>query len=193
MAQLQISLSRGHKLAERLKQRATEQSNEAVKLSQAVTLRGVGGAAHIEKLAAQGELALAALVSADRYLGALAKLRTRIGAENDVRGVSRMLAELDALNRRIGTLKSMLNHGRGGDVSPQALADYKPLSGGDSVFGNNGVSVAILNAEQLATLEKSLAELQRAAFALSDQIAEANAGRFAVELDDDIAAEITGA
>lgn len=192
MAQLSISLSRAHKIAERIKARMGELFSEAAGLAAVQNVTGVSGDAQVAKLSEQGARALEVFSRAEKFSVELAALRARIGAENQERGVNAMLARLEGYNRLVANLKSLINQGKAAGIAPAELAGYKPLT--DSTrFGAIAVSVVVLKAEQVAQLEQRLAQAQREAFALSDQIAEANAARFTVELADDIAAEVTGA
>jgi hypothetical protein len=192
MAQLSISLSRAHKIAERIKTRMGELFSEAAGLAAVQNVTGVSGDAQVAKLSEQGARALEVFGRAEKFSAELAALRARIGAENQERGVNAMLARLEGYNRIVANLKALINQGKAAGITPAELAGYKPLTE-SSRFGAIAVSVVVLKAEQLAQLEQRLAQVQREAFALSDQIAEANAARFTVELADDIAAEVTGA
>lgn len=192
MAQLQVTLSRAHKIAERLKARISELLSEANALSAPVHVTGLTGSEQVQRLQAQGDKALAVLASADHYARALTALRAAIGHENEARGISAMLAELDGVNRLLGARKELLNNVKENGLAPGELATYKPISPNErGLLG--GVTVQVLQAAHREQLEASQAALQRQSFALSDRIAEANAARFSVELSDDIVAEVTGA
>lgn len=191
MATLQITLSRAHKIAERLKQKIGEMHAEAVSQARTVTVTGVTGDSQVQRLVEQGERAMALTARADRFIVALAALRAQIGAQNEARGISAMLAELEGVNRRLAHRKVLLAHVRDDGIAPQDLMSYKPISP-DSRAMMGGVSVSVLDAAKGVALNTEVSALQREAFAMSDRIAEANAMRFAVELDDDIAAEVTG-
>lgn len=190
MTQLTVSLSRAHKIAERIKTQMHELSSAATTLMGNQTVSGVGGAAQLAKLqgmAAQGALALD---TALQYSDALAKLRAAIGAENQARGINAMLAELEAHNRAIGLLKNVLASTTAKAISPAELAEYKPLNASAL---HASIAVTVMSPEQVQDLAERLAKTQRDAFALSDRIAEANAKPFTLELPDDIAAVVTGA
>ena len=190
MAQLQISLSRAHKVAERIKTRMGELFAEAQSRASVQTLTGVTDL-QVSKLQSAGREALELNARAEKFALALAKLRAAIGAENHVRGINAMLAELDALNRIVANKKAMLVHAKADGIAPQDLATYKPLVENRSY--SLGVTVTVLDAESAQGLAESLAAAQRDVFSLSDRIAEANAARFTFELDDDVASEVTGA
>lgn len=192
MAQLSISLSRAHKIAERIKARMNELFTEALTLGSLQNVSGVTGEAQVTKLAEQGARAVDALARAEKYSVAHAELRASIGRENDSRGIDAMLARQQHLNRVVSNLKALIAQGKTSGITPAELGSYKPLAESNR-FGHTVVGVVVLTAGQVAELEQRLAQVQRDAFALSDQVAEANAARFTLELDDEIAAEVSGA
>ena len=192
MAQLSISLSRAHKIAERIKARMTELFTESLNQGSLQSVSGVTGEAQVTKLAEQGARAVEALARAEKYSAAHAELRASIGRENDARGIDAMLARQQHLNRVVSNLKALIAQGKATGITPAELASYKPLAESNR-FGASVVGVVVLTTAQVAELEQRLAQVQRDAFALSDQVAEANAARFTLELDDEIAAEVSGA
>jgi hypothetical protein len=189
MTQLTISLSRAHKIAERIKTRMNELAAEATALMGNQSVSGVGGEAQITKLQGMATKGMAALDQALVYSEAFAKLRSAIGAQNQSRGINEMLAELESLNRTMGTLKTVLSSTSAKAIAPSELAEYKPLNTSNM---HASIAVAVLAPEQVNYLTDRHAKAQREAFALSDRIAEANAKSFTVDLPDDIAAVVTG-
>lgn len=189
MAQLTISLSRAHKIAERIKTRMSELSAEATTLMGNQTVSGVGGEAQIAKFHDMASRGAEALEQALKYSAAFAHLRAAIGIENEARGINVMLADLEALNRAMGMFKNILGATTTKAIAPAELGSYKPLNA-SSVMSS--IAVSVLTAEQAKDLTERHAKAQREAFALSDRIAEANAKSFVVELADDIAAVVTG-
>jgi hypothetical protein len=190
MTQLTVSLSRAHKIAERIKARMTELAAEAATLMGNQTVSGVGGEAQQAKLQGMAAQGAAALDQALQYSDALATLRAAIGAENQARGINAMLAELEALNRTMGMLKNVLSSTSAKAITPAELAEYKPLSTSSM---HASIAVTVMTAEQVKDLTERHAKAQREAFALSDRIAEANARSFTLALPDAVAAVVTGA
>jgi hypothetical protein len=190
MAKLEITLSRAHKIAERLKTKATELGAESERLAHSVVISGKapGQAA---RLAEQGAKAIAAADAAEKRLRAVAAVRAAIAGENQKRGINAMLSNSDAVNKAIATRKSILETAKDGNVTVFEFADYTPLA--EDAYGSGSVRVNMFTDAQREKLAGELAALQREAFGLADQVAEANAARFTIELDDDIAAEVTGA
>ena len=191
MATLQITLSRTHKISERLKARATEFFKEALILGQVARESGSSGESHVQRLTEQGQKALALSEKAERYSRITAEVRAVIGRENETRGINALLARLDAVNRILAHKKELLEQAKSAGIAPAELLTFKPLAGSDSRF-NSVIQVKVLDDAAQQVLEKSVAALQREAFQLADQVAEANAARLTLTLDDDIAAEVTG-
>lgn len=186
---LTVSLSRAHKIAERIKTRMNELFAEATALMGNQTVGGVGGLAQVEKLEGMAAKGLVVFEQALQYSGAFAQLRAAIGAENEKRGVSAKMAELEALNRAMGAIKAILSASPANSITPAELGDYKPLN---TAAMRASISVAVMTPEQVKDLKGRQAQLQREAFALSDRINELNAPAFAIELPDIIGAEVTG-
>ena len=191
MATLQITLSRTHKISERLKARATEFFKEALTLGQVARESGSSGESHVQRLTEQGQKALALSEKAERYSRITAEVRAVIGRENETRGINALLARLDAVNRILAHKKELLEQAKSAGIAPAELLTFKPLAVSESRF-NSGIQVKVLDDAAQQVLEQSVAALQREAFQLADQVAEANAARLTLTLDDDIAAEVTG-
>ncbi len=190
MTRIDVSLARTHKIAERLKTRASELFKEAQANAQVTHVNGTTGDSHVQRLAAQGQKAIELSARGERYLRAAATVRAAIGRENQARGINDLLAQLDAVNRLAAHKKELLEQAKADGIEPSELAVYKPLNGSEARYG--GIAVNVLGAQARTELESAVSTLQREAFQLSDRIAEANAARMALELDEDIALEVTG-
>lgn len=187
---LSVSLTRAHKVAERLKAQASLLLQEASTAAGASRLTGVSPG-QLERLRHQGEAVEQALAQAQRYLRAAAYVRIVIGRENEARSISAKLARMDAVKSLVNAIKLLLSNARGGALELGEIADYKPLSSDNSSYSLPSVNVVSVAARE--RIQADLLALQREAVLLSDEIAEANAARVLLELDDDLAAFATGA
>lgn len=185
-----ITLTRAHKIAERLKTQANQLLQEAVTAASAATVSGTS-VSQVDRLRTRGETVSPTLAEAQRYLMANAAVRAVISRENETRGISAKLARLDAVNKMLATSKSVLEAAQRGTLMLHELSEYKPLSNEGLAYG--GLSVNVVNEQTLEAVKASVASLQREAVLLADEIAEANAARVSFELDDDLAAFATGA
>lgn len=187
---LKVSLSRAHKIAERLKEHAQEHQREAARLAAATSVTGVAGESQLSRLRAQSAQALARLAQADQYWNALSQVRAAIGAENEARGINAMLAELDATQKRVAIRKDMLSRADDSAMPLQELASFQPLNPDTRMYG--GVTVRMLDEAGTAQVRQELKELQRQAVALSDQIASANAASVSLTLPEAVAEDVAG-
>ena len=194
MAKVEISASRLHKVAERLKVIANEALSTSQRLSQNVILTGVGGESQVERLKGQAEEARVAGSKGERYLRECSRVRVLIGKHNEEHGVNALMAQLDVVNKLIVHKKFLLEQAKQvGAIAPEELLDYKVVVNSESRYGgSSGVSVNVLGASGVSALEEELSALQREAFVLSDKMAELNAKRISVELDDGVAKEVLG-
>lgn len=188
---MEITLSRAHKIAERLKQIIAEQTAEVQRLVAVQRLRGTTSHDQ-ERLRERAQKAFECASKAERFSQALAKLRAAISKENEARGISEQLARLEAINRVIALKKGMVTAADQEGISIDALASYTPLGSGGSITSTPWIDVVVLDRQAREKIEADLKQLQKEAFALSDQIAEANAKRFTIEFEEEVTAEVTG-
>lgn len=187
-----MTLSRAHKVAERLRIKVTEAAQTAVAGLGVIRVDGVGGDAQLASLAESRQKALEALGTHAQYNQALQDVRAAVGRANAVSGVSDLLAEQEAIARRIKLLRDILGASSAIAIQPEELAAYRPLTQARDIYsrGETGVPVTLLPAEVRAALESDLNALQKQQFAVSDKVADANATRIALDLPDDMAADL---
>ena len=188
MAQLKISLSRAHKIAERLKTQIADLQKNALDKSANLSVNGFSGSAQVERIAQNGVTAMADLDAARVLGGALAHVRACIAKANEERGINKLLASIDVLNKEAAILKGMLANAESNALPLAELESYKPLKAESFL---SSLQVQVMSAEQRDQLKARTAEVGKKLIALSDSVAEANAAFFVLELDDKIAAEVT--
>lgn len=191
MTTISVSLTRAHKIAERLKTQASQLMSEATAAASAARIASVPGESQLARLKAQGASAVELSSKAARFLRACATVRAIISRENEARGIGAKLAKLDAVNKLAAHSKELLETAKGGQLELNELAEYKPLAN-ESAYASM-TTVNVVDAANRASIQEEAARLQREAMQLSDEIAEANAARLSFELDDDLAAFATGA
>ena len=178
-----VSVSRLHKLAERLKAKIVELNVEAASALGTSTWRGPVTVSQVSRVTARAVDGVTSLRSAERLSRELARIRSIVAVQNERLGISAKLALQESLNRQLTALKNLLTES--GEIRVDALEV------GQST-GDYGMAVSALSQEHLQELKAAIARIQREIFGLSDEVAEANATRVELELDEDIAALITG-
>lgn len=178
--QVTASISRLHKLVERIKKRISELNATS---TAALAVRSWSIAPTEEGLArvkAQTAKGLDAAQRAIVLTRQLADVRGFISAHNERLGVSARLALIDGLNQQLTQVKNLIQSSST-DTSIEDLSPATIITGyGLSTNVTTGADIAILIGIQ-ESLEK---EINRA----SDQNADANATRVTVDLPDEIAA-----
>ena len=91
MTTIEISLSRAHKIGERLKTRGTELFNEAFSMAKASQIAGTSGEQQIARLAEKAARAMQLHAESERYMRAAAAVRAAISRENSARGIDKLL------------------------------------------------------------------------------------------------------
>lgn len=192
MKTIKVSLSRAHKIVERLKVHNTEllASVESLSVPAHVNVRLVGGNAEaVKRYEARGSEVLEQLQQVEALARAGAYVRDVIARENVRRGISEKLSRLEAANKMVGALKNLsgLRHPADLEFSdlPSLLANAKDEEA-------LSVRLNLLTPEHRNHLKQKLSALTREAVVLSDEVAEANAAPVELTLEDDIAALAMG-
>ena len=185
--EVQVTLSRAHKVAERLKGLMNEQGQIAQQSLQDTNVSGVTGATQITALTDKSLKGFEALSTYARYNEVFANLRMAIGKANVANGVSDLLAKQEALSRSVGLLQNVLGRVDFNAIQPSQLVDYKPVVVNERSMREPTVSVAMLTAEQRKHVEEQLAAGKKAIFVISDKVADANATKIKFDLEPDLA------
>lgn len=186
--EIKITLSRAHKVAERLKGLLAEQSAIACQNLSDVSITLSSGGSQYPALVARTAAGLAAVTAYNRFNKVLGELRGFVGKVNAAAGVSDLLTQQETLSRQLGFLKSLLEQSTGdvNAIQPSQLEFYKPLVV-DRPLREPSVMVSLLPETHRKELEMAVAEAKKALFIVSDKVADANATKVAITLDEDMA------
>lgn len=188
MQVLDVTLSRAHKIAERLKDLMKDSLADAESQSEAKSFTGAPAPSELAVLSTRGASVLAALTAATSYSLEWAKVRSAIARENQKRGIDRMLADLERLNKLIITYKQV--------VAATKAEGWLPSEVAQGTFDANAGRYLTVNVMRESATSGEIAQalqgLQSRVIQLSDEIAEANAPRVKLELPDAIARVVTG-
>lgn len=193
--QVSVTLSRAHKIAERLKERINDIQMEirVAGCVQSISRFDKPTQGQLDKLKASGQKVLTLSTQLDGYLDALTEVRQAIGVANHVCGINEMLTKQEAIQRKLNAKNAQT--GFKGDFNTITVAELEGYTPSEESYKNTSapaLKVQVVNADWLAQLETEIKALQREAIVVSDKIAEANATRIELTLADAIAAEVTG-
>ena len=185
-----LTLSRWHKVAERLSRDYTE---TVFKAKQALTQTRVSAYVGESQEAALREQASdwsARLERAFRLQDGIGDIRRILGDANAQHGITALLAEFDKLNRRQKVLTELVE-GQAPDMI--AIGELKHIPADYVADGDNydrrrpQLRVRMLERAEVIRLREELDAVRARAYALADEIAERNKATLALELTGEVA------
>ena len=185
-----LTLSRWHKVAERLSREYTE---TVYKAKQALTQTRVSayvGEGQERELRDAVTDWTGRLERAFRLQDSVAEIRRTVGDENAKTGVTALLAEFDKLNRRQKVLTEIVE-GQAADMI--GIGDLKNIpqdyvaNGDDYDRRRPQLRVRMLDRAQIQKLQQELEAVRARAYSLADEIAERNNAAVSLELTDEVA------
>lgn len=189
-----VSLSRAHKIAERLQGIVSELYAKAEAQGGSVVVTGGITAPHVSRLRQQGIDALETSEKASRLLTELAGIRTALALANADHGVSKLLAEIAVVKQSIAHKKKLLKFAavQGTHVQDLPAAGTLEESSRENLPLQT-VAVNVLGEHAAKTLEKEIGELQAKLYQLDDALAQANTNQVQLSLTPELLKEVTGA
>lgn len=194
--QVQVTISRAHKIADRLKERINDVQLEirVAGCLQSIARLDKPTQGQLDKLKAAGQKVMTLSTQLDGYLDALTDVRQAIGQANHACGINDLLTRKDAIQRKLNAKNAHL--GFKGDFNALSVAELEGYTPSDEAYRNTAapaLKVQVAPSDWLVQIETEIKALQREAIVVADAIAEANAKRIALTLPDAIANEVTGA
>lgn len=184
-----LSLSRWHKVAERLARSFTELTVAAKNAFNNTQINGYLGDAQIARLRDLASQHVGKLRHAFELQDALARIRQIVGEANTKTGVSKELAEYDALTRRHKLLETILAGQTTEMVNFEEMPQLpKQIVGEDRYDRSKGtIRVRMLDTKAFDALRAECDEVLSKVYALADRINDLNRERLSLELPDGIA------
>jgi hypothetical protein len=189
MTSYTLSLSRWHKVAERLARSYAELTQVARNTFNNTQVSGYLGDAQVARLRDLSSQQMDSLHRAFRLQDALASIRQAIGNANAKTGVSKELADYDALSRRQKLLESVLTAQSSEMVDFEEMPQLpKQIVSEDRYDRSKGaVRVRMLTNDAVASLRTEADQLRVKVYALADKISDLNRERLTLEIDEEIA------
>ena len=187
---LKLSLSRWHKVAERLAREYTETVYGAKQALTQTRVSACLGESQEKALRDESEEWQKRLAWVFQVQDTLAAVRCALGNANVQNGVAGKLAEFDKLNRRQKVLTELIE-GQGADMI--AIDELKSIpqdyvADGDRYDSKRPqLRVRMLDRAAVAQLKQQLEGVRSRAYALSDEIADLNRATLSIAIPDDVA------
>ena len=191
-----LTLSRWHKVAERLNAGSKERETRALTALTATTVspwNKEGVEAKAVEIAEQAKTDLAVIEAAT---AAVARIRTALALRNVELGISERLAEADAANRRAKLYRELLDKQGMDMVKPADMRHVPATVATEETYGfgrraGSAITLAIADQTLLDELRAKLAREQARAHVLLDAVADANREKLELELERELS-EIAG-
>lgn len=185
-----LSLSRWHKVAERLSREYTETVYKAKQSLTQTRVSAYVGEGQAESLRQESAEWLTRLSRSFHLQDSIAEIRRVLGDQNAQTGVTAQLAEFDKLNRRQKVLSEIIE-GQASDMI--GIDELKNIPGDYVADGDNydrrrpQLRIRMLERPDMTRLQKELSTVKARAYALADEIADRNKATVSLELDDEVA------
>lgn len=191
-----LTLSRWHKVAERLNAGSKERETRALTALTATTVspwNKEGVEAKAVEIAEQAKSDLAVIEAATT---AVARIRAALALRNVELGISERLAQADAANRRTRLYRELLDKQGMDMVKPADMRHVPATVATDETYSfsrraGSVITLAIADKTMLDELRAKLAREQARAHVLLDEVADANREKLELELEKDLS-EIAG-
>lgn len=172
-----LTLTRWHKVAERLSREYTESVYAAKQTLCNTKVSSYLGSEQQDALHSAAQDATERLARAFRVQDAVSDVRRALGDANVKNGVSPKLAELDKLNRRLKVVTELIEAQSPSMISIAQLAsipaDY--VADGNSYESKRPLlHVRMLNKDEVTKLKGDFEAIRTKSYALSDEVADLN-------------------
>lgn len=183
-----LTLSRWHKVSERLTRRATELSKAMRDGFNRTEIMGYLGEGQQARLIKQGEQLAGELAPLFELQDTVVRIRQLLGAANEKAGISAELARLDMLNKRLKFLEGIVE----GQSSDKVMLDELPSLplriDDDDYYGKpKTFSVCLMDEAILRDFEQQLDSCRAESYGIADAIAEKNRQTLVISLSDEVA------
>jgi hypothetical protein len=184
-----LSISRWHKVAERLSRTYTELTQGVRKTYTNTQISGYLGESQIARIRELGEREVINLLRAFTLQDALILIRQAIGEVNAKTGVTYELAQYDALMRRHKLLESILSAQSTDMIGLEEILMLPQQVAKEDRYDRSSatVKVKVLSAETESDFRRQAEALLVEAYALSDKISDLNREKLSLDLPEEIA------
>lgn len=190
-----LSLTRWHKVAERINAALKEREARSVAALTATTISPWNKEGIEEKASDIAEQAKADIAMIEVGIAAVATIRAALAVRNAVLGISALLADVEVANRKAKLYREIVDKQRADMVRPEDLRHVPAVIGSDEPLwprrAGSAITLAIADKALIEELRTKLAREQARAHGLLDAIADANREKLELELPDELL-EIAG-
>lgn len=185
---VKLTISRAHKVVERLNKLAAEASARAHILLLPVSVSGYAGEAQLADYTKRSEDGLAELGRFQKIASAVSEIRAAIAEVNATQGINRVLSDMEACNRVAHLIRGIVQAQPADGICFSALPAYTAFAPDNHRYGS--VTVKSLTEGALSLLSEELKRVAAEANRLSDILADLNAYKLTISIPDDMAKDV---
>jgi len=194
--QYTLTLSRWHKVAERINTALKQRETELKAALTATTISAWNKEGVEEKAAEIARRAAGDLALIEVGTRAVAQIRAALAIRNAELGVSAKLAEAESANRAVGVYRAVIEGQKADMVRPESVRALPAMLADADTFGFGRRSAAVVtlqiaNAELVESLREKLAREQARATRLLDEVADLNREKLEIDVPNEVI-EIAG-
>ena len=194
--QYTLTLSRWHKVAERINAALKQRETELKAALTATTISAWNKEGVEEKAAEIARRAAGDLALIEVGTRAVAQIRAALAIRNAELGVSAKLAEAEAANRAAAVYRAVIEGQKADMVRPESVRALSAMLAEADTFGFGRRSAAVVtlqiaNAELVESLREKLAREQARATRLLDEVADLNREKLEIDVPNEVV-EIAG-
>lgn len=179
-----VTLSRAHKINERINTKLAELRALVASKGQAVSVQSYAGEEQIDLIKAGAAAALAAVPTYVALAIAQASLRQAVGRANASTGISDLLTTVEKNKRLVSLCDALIAVAPNANTLSTDALSKRPV--GEMIKDYGSVAVSSLSAAQLEPYAATKATLERENFALQDKLSDLNAHKVSFEVDEQI-------
>lgn len=183
--QINVTLSRLHKVIDRLKEAITEQTNK-VNAAAGATVTTNSALVSLARLRLSGVAAMESSAEVENLLALQANLRQLVSTTNEKTGISEVMAKQDALTRLLAVKKSLVQVESKVSLD-EAAAQLQAYQASTSREYSSAIPVNVLSVDALDAAKEDVRRIQKELYALSDKLAALNATQVPLELPQHLA------
>lgn len=185
--QYTLTLSRWHKVAERINAALKERESQAKSALTATTISPWNKDGVEEKAAEIAQRATDDLALIEAGTGAVARIRAALAIRNAELGVSAKLAEAESANRAAAVYKAIIEGQKPDMVRPESVRALPDVLTDAETFGFGRrtaglITLQIANTALVGSLREKLAREQARATRLLDEVADLNREKLEIDV-----------
>ena len=194
--QYTLTLSRWHKVAERINTALKQRETELKAALTATTISAWNKEGVEEKAAEIARRAAGDLALIEVGTRAVAQIRAALAIRNAELGVSAKLAEAESANRAVAVYRAVIDGQKADMVRPESVRALPAMLAEADTFGFGRRSAAVVtlqiaNAELVESLREKLAREKARATRLLDEVADLNREKLEIDVPNEVI-EIAG-